>query len=207
MRTAHITGQSRFLRPLMRPTPLALLLSVGFASCLSAQAAPTTIMLKRIAEAVDGNRSGKEVYVVLTGDPLNPPAGVFPELTAATAVAKSLGRGARVFGPYQTTPEPGDGVAACIHVTDSRYYTGRCAPPTRFTPRDDIRTMSLMITRKDGSRDSIQVPIDADALFLSPAAIDKFVVPYYTRVIGVAAAAALRTESVRSFVAGPQGKD
>jgi hypothetical protein len=156
-------------------------------------------MLKRLAEAVDGNRSGKQVYVVLSGDPLDPPAGVLPTFKAATDLANSLGHGAQVHGPFQTTFEPGDGIAACIHVTDSRFYSERCAPPSRPTPRSDIRSMSLMITRRDGSRDSMLVPVDADAIFMSSAAIDKFVVPYYSRVIGLAAAATMRADAVRAF--------
>ncbi len=170
------------------------------AARLDAQEPPTTVMVKRFAEALDGYRTGKPLYVVLSGDPLNPPVGAFPDLRTATEFARKLGRGARVMGPGLTLSEPGDGIAACIHGGDSRWFTDRCVPPGNFTARTDIRSMTLQITRKDGSRDSIPVPVDADALFLSAAAVDKFAVPYYVRVIGLEATQAMRSAAVRGFV-------
>lgn len=174
-------------------------------TCIQAQgnggAVPNALMLKRIAEAVDGNRSGKQVYVVLSGDPLSQPVGVFPDLKEAYAQSKAAGKGAQLFGPYQTELDPGDNVAACIHVVGSRMQTDRCVPPAQTIPWGDVRSLSLMITRLDGQRDSIPLPSSADAVFLSMASIDKFVVPYYARILGLPAVTMMRQDAQRTFSA------
>ncbi|MFN8582588.1 MAG: hypothetical protein U0163_16640 [Gemmatimonadaceae bacterium] len=185
------------------PVAAALGLIAGLACDLATQApgspAPTVIQMKRLVEAADGSRTGAAVWVVLGGDPQAEPLGTFPDLKAATEFAQKTGNGARAFGPVQTDLEPPSGIAACVHGGATRWYTARCVPPARFTPRSDVATLSLMITRKDGSRDSIPIANDADAVFMSPAAIDKFAVPYYVRVIGLDAVQRLRTEAARSF--------
>jgi hypothetical protein len=52
---------------------------------------------------------------------------------------------------------------------------------------------------KDGR--TLRYPLDraTDAVFMSLAAIDKFVIPYYTRVLSVEDAAALRQEIVQKI--------
>ena len=75
-------------------------------------------------------------------------------------------------------------------------------PPVSGVRWEDVRGMVLQITRLDGTRDSIPLPPNADALFLSLASIDKFAVPYYQRMLGLTAASTLRQEAERSFV-GP----
>lgn len=181
-----------------------LVFVAAMTSCLGAQSKtaspPTAVMLKRIAEAVDGNRSGRQVYVVLSGEQLSPPVGVYYDPKAAQAAANGAGKGAQVFGPYQTELDPGANVAACVHVTGSRWHTDRCVPPAQTVRWDDVRGLSLQITRMDGKRDSIPLPPNADAVFLSMASIDKFAVPYYTRMLGLPAATAMRQEAERSFV-------
>ncbi len=184
-------------------TLLPAVMTLG--TCVEAQSSrapvPDAVMLKRIAEAVDGNRSGKQVYVVLSGEPLNPPVGVFSDLKEANAQLTAAGKGAQLFGPYQTALDPGGNIAACVHVTGSRWQTDRCVPPVRTVRQDDVRSLSLVITRLDGTRDSIPLPPNADAVFLSLASIDKFVVPYYARMLGLPAVTAMRQEAERSFAA------
>ncbi|MEP7347264.1 MAG: hypothetical protein ABI877_18480, partial [Gemmatimonadaceae bacterium] len=57
-------------------------------------------------------------------------------------------------------------------------------------------------TRLDGTRDSIPLPPNADAVFLSLSSIDKFVIPYYTRILGLGAVTEMRQEAERSFAPG-----
>ena len=172
-------------------------------TCVQAQRVRTpvadAVMLKRIAEAVDGNRSGKQVYVVLSGEALSPPVGVFYDLKEANARASAAGTGAQVFGPYRTALDPGVNVAACVHVVGSRMQTDRCVPPAQSVRWEDVRGLSLVITRHDGKRDSIPLPPNADAVFLSLSSVDKFVVPYYSRILGLPAVTAMRQAAERSF--------
>jgi hypothetical protein len=57
---------------------------------------------------------------------------------------------------------------------------------------DDISAMSLLITRHGGGVDTLPIPLGSDAIFLSMPAIDKFVIPYYLRTVGIAASGDMR---------------
>ncbi|MBK6485881.1 MAG: hypothetical protein IPF98_03220 [Gemmatimonadetes bacterium] len=159
------------------------------------------VMLKRIAEAVDGNRTGDLVYVVASFEPTSPVLGVFPDVATARAVADKSGVKAAVFGPYQTDLDNTDAViSACVHDRfSSRMQPERCTPPVN---RRDIVQMELVLQRSGGGRDTIPLSPDADAIFLGMAAIDKFVVPYYVRTIGLRDAGQLRDDFEQRFRAG-----
>ena len=154
-------------------------------------------MLKRIAEAVDGDRTGRLVYVVASYEGSNPVLGVFITQKEAEANA-SKDKNAAVFGPYQTL---GDSTIAqtvtCVHLNTS-VMNIRCVPPGRAARFDDITGMTLMVSLADGSRDSIPIPRGGDAIFVGPAAFDKFVMPYYVRVIGLGP-----TEQMQNDLLGP----
>jgi len=174
----------------------ALLILGSIATTLACQQttgrSPDAVMLKRIAEAVDGDRSGGMVYVVAGYDPVNPIVGVFHDPKSAAAAAYKAGNDAAVFGPYQAARDSTIAeTMTCVHLKTS-VMNLRCVPPGRTTQFSDIATLTLMITRTDGGRDSVPLPQGADAIFLGAPAVDKFVVPYYVRLVGLTATTDMR---------------
>lgn len=180
-----------------RAVPLALLCALLTTASLRAQdlrgergekgvRLPTALMLRRIAEAVDGDRSGGRVWVVASAQPTTPVLGVFGNPEEAMARARDAGPLAGVFGPYQTEADPGAPFSvACIHLKTSVMSSDRCVPPAQPIRPRDITGLTLIISGPGGIRDSLPLPLGTDAIFLTMPAIDKFVVPYYQRVLGL----------------------
>ena len=63
----------------------------------------------------------------------------------------------------------------------------------------EIASMTLVTRLRDGREHEMLMGPEVDAIFLSVPAIDKFMVPYYARVLGVDSAAAMRQRIVRSL--------
>ena len=204
----------------------AVVVALCFLSSLSANAQPSEripdpTLLKRLAEAVDGNRTGKPIYVVASYDLPNPVRGVFPGKPDAEALARRLGKSYAVFGPYSAPFDGGWLFLQCRHdrVTSSMMehglgarhaYEGNkvaidttgvtllgpyCPPETLRL--SDVEDFTLTVKMKNGTVRSVPISNQTDAVFLSLAAIDKFVIPYYSRVIGVEGAAAMRRDIVK----------
>jgi hypothetical protein len=173
------------------------------------QRQPGAVMLRRIAEAVDGHRTGDRVYVVASYEATFPVLGVFANEREAAQRARTAGANAAVFGPYATDRDPGGALlTGCVHVTSSRMHPALCVPPVNAPfPMSEIRTMTLVIRRTNGTTDSLSLARDTDAIFLTLSAIDKFAVPYYTGILGLAATANLRRDIERAFAprAGQRG--
>jgi hypothetical protein len=156
-------------------------------------------LLKRLAEAVDGNRTGKPVYVVARYDSLSPVAGVFEERRDAEALARRLGSMHAVFGPYKhdALGPLGDGnafFAGCRHDGKRSDWIGYC--PGFKLPWESIENISLTIRLRDGTTRTMDLGRTTDAVFLSLAAIDKFAIPYYASILGETAAASMRADIV-----------
>jgi hypothetical protein len=181
------------LGPPLGAAALLLLCSTATVACQqTTERSPDAVMLKRIAEAVDGDRSGALVYVVAGLDPANPIVGVFHDPKSAAGAASKAGNGATVFGPYQAALDSTIAqTMTCVHLKTS-VMNFRCVPPGRTTQFSDIASLTLMITRTDGGRDSVPLPQGADAIFLGAPAVDKFVIPYYVRLVGLTATTDMR---------------
>jgi hypothetical protein len=125
-------------------------------------------LLRALAEAADGYRTGQPVWVVASH--AGPPyvVGVYPTRDSAARVAReSAGRD--VFGPYVT--------AADQTRPDSPTLVGAV----------------LTFRMPDGRQVPVNIDLKrVDALFLSMSAVDKFVVPYYTRLYGPGYASRVR---------------
>jgi hypothetical protein len=163
---------------------------------------PTAELLKRLGEAVDGHRSGGQVYVVATSRPPYVVSGVYETRARADTAVLTLARkdgSARVFGPYTATTD-GTHVMALVMDTCAHYAASRidCPPGTsvtgavEFVRAMDVESVVVTIRLRSGATRQITYGPDMDALFFSPAAIDKFVIPYYVRIMGVDSAAAYR---------------
>ena len=189
-----------------RSFPLRLVVLVGLALAIAAPGAaqdttfvPTPTLLRRIAEALDGNRTGDRVWVVASLDSLHPVRAVVTSRERATTIARGFRGRYGVFGPYRTIDDPLSGpiVPGCQHDGKFSYMDSLCPGPA--IPVADVDSMSLVVHRRGGVNERVRVRQDVDAIFLTLAAIDKFAIPYYVRVIGVDSAAAMRTEIARGI--------
>jgi hypothetical protein len=165
------------------------------------QAAPTARVLRRVAEAVDGHRSGKNVWVVVGQLDTAGVIGVYEiRDTALAALRANQSRRPLLLGPYATLT---DGSATsrafligCVHDPRSAMGPPRQYCPGQVLPLADIDSLTLTIHKRDGTTLALPVPLSVDAMFFSLSSIDKFVLPYYTQVLGAEQSALIRRRIV-----------
>jgi len=155
---------------------LLTLPSIG--SALAAQDSTTVsaTMLRALAEAADGFRTGRDVFLVADYR--------FPH---------------NIIGPFATRPlaERARG--------DSGAYFGVFGPfRTAVDRRSDSATRVIDVTivteTPQGRRDTIKVkPTVVDALFFTQSAVDKFLIPYYSRVYGPQYATVLQRSNPKGY--------
>jgi hypothetical protein len=128
--------------------------------------------------------------------------GVYPFRAMADSVMRAVRRvdlAPAVFGPYASVTD-GPHVMAfimdtCAHINGSRldcppgFFAGAAAQYVRAV---DVDSVFVTVRLRNGDRRIIGYGPEMDALFFTPAAIDKFLIPYYVRIMGVDSAAALR---------------
>lgn len=141
---------------------LGLFLALGATAPLAQQPSPplSAPLLRRLAEAADGYRTGKAVYVVASMRAPYDVRGVFEADSAATIEARKAGPSYRVFGPYVTPRDEFKVAPAQILDITVRVQTAK-GPVTMTVD-----------------------PKEYDAMFWSLGAVDKFLVPYYAGVSG-----------------------
>jgi hypothetical protein len=199
LRTHMTVGLRRIGRhPAMALCLLALVLPPA---ALAAQGdhgpVPDVVLLKRIAEAVDGHRTGGLVYVVASLDGDHPVAGVFGNPKEADKALERLGEGYSRFGPFQAPldREPSQ-LVGCVHIANTSRMSpmsDQCVPPSRSIRLEDVRRMTLVLGLADGTVDTLPLPRGTDVIMLSLNAFDKFAVPYYLRTLGLAGTSEMRT--------------
>ena len=172
----------------------------------------SAVTARAVAEAVDGHRTGRQVWVAACDADSVGVLGVAESRDSAAAIARAVpvkGATCSPLGPFRTTvdtlvavdrprrgpipygfeidPPPGDG--PCVHTPGSVARLPRmCVDPNRL---GRITGMTLTIEASGGTR-SYRVAPNADALFINASAVDKFLLPYYGRIYGPAMAADLR---------------
>jgi hypothetical protein len=179
----------------------------------AAERLPSPMLLKRLAEAVDGYRMGQRVFVVASWTPPNHVIGVYGSKDSADAATRDtpdLG----VFGPYRAplepamttpTPQPGGGagfrmfIGACEH--DGRMSDWNCGDTThalRSIDISDVLTMTLTVkTRQRTYTQTLHK--GTDALFMSLPGVDKFALPYYVHTLGIERTAEMRADLVKKL--------
>jgi hypothetical protein len=175
---------------------LALGARVAAAQDTSRIASP--VLLKRLAEVVDGHRTGALLWVVASYDFPHPTAGVFERRLDAERAARDSGHRYDVFGPYKSQQDPGGFVViigGCVHLR-SAMEPPYC-PQGPALPLGDVAEMAITARLANGTTRSFPLAKGSDAVFFTLSAIDKFAMPYYTRILGVDAAAAMRRDVVR----------
>jgi hypothetical protein len=164
-------------------------------------------ILKRLAEIADGHRTGKPIFVVLSRTFPHPVINIVGTRDSARAIARrnpDFG----VFGPFVAPAVPDLFIAFCEHDRRTTYMepdsTPRRPRPSaicdsrfvRLFQNADIDSLSMTFHLRDRTRVTLPVPRDADALFFTLPAMDKFVFPYYVKVLGVDTVAVLRREFI-----------
>jgi hypothetical protein len=167
-----------------------LLLLIAVAACAAqaqrqATAEPTPVMLRRMAEAVEGHRTGAPVWVVIGTAPPHSVVGVRARREDADALRLTAAFPAAVFGPFLAPRDPdrvGGLLISCHRAADSADDRTVCARAVRL---DSARSIALVLRTRAGEVRSFPVPEGVDAMFLSASSVRKFVLPYYTRVEGL----------------------
>lgn len=178
----------------------SIALACGIAVPASAQPtdssrAPGVVLLRQVAEAVDGTRVGGLVWVVVRHAQPQRVVEVVPTDSAARALQQLDPRSYSVLGPYQAPARDDAFIIGCQHIIGS-VMVPYCPMGMRWGAIDSL---SLHVRLRDGSVRTTPIPLNVDAIFLRWSAIDKFVVPYYTRILGADSAAAMR----RAMETGP----
>jgi len=207
----------------------ALMVATAVPGVLDAQSQPMTpTLLRRLAEAVDGHRTGTPVWVIAEYRFPNRVFGVVGDRLRASADSADLDlardRGVGIFGPFVAPPDsipglpdPSDLVPpppielpfgwirpGCVHDRRTSFMrplgietVAICGD--RLIPIDEIVDMRLVQELRSGEIITTTLPTWVDALFLTLPAVDKFVIPYYSRILGSEEAARMRTEIMRGL--------
>lgn len=163
----------------------------------------TAVQLKRLGAAVDGYRNCEIVWVVMKIVGYPEVALVTPDSGQAAFAADSLDSEWHYYGPFQTECEregkdpPGALFFPYCHDLDSdRCDTTEDVVSLLPLEGDSVSVVYFNPVRGDTVWSITLPPWEFDAYLWGMAAIDKFMVPHWVSVHGVAVAASMR-EAVR----------
>lgn len=202
----------------MRPALLLTLATLALAPIPARSAAQvppadtgrgmTATLLKRLGEIVDGHRTGRPIYVAISYRFPHAVAAVTGTLDSAQVAARLAGSQYGAIGPFETIAEaprgayyatqpcvknPATSVVYCGD-TSMAYFAGP-------VPVADVQGVTVSVTTRDGRvHTETFTPEGVEAVFFTMASIDKFVIPYYERVLGVQYAAELRARLQAAYV-------
>ena len=161
-------------------------------------------LAKRLGEAADGYRTGQPVWFAAAMAYPHDIKGAFPSLEAVRAAVRDSLPGYGVFGPY-VTPLDFDRATVLVglkHFRPTIYAQDSLQPwmPDIPLPLDSIDRITLTVHPTTRAAYTLDFdPKEVDALFFTLAAADKFVMPYYTGVLGVDYAARMRAR-LRDYI-------
>jgi hypothetical protein len=132
-------------------------------------------LTRRLGEAADGYRNIPQVFFVAA---FSPPYNVIPFETLEAAKEyydkKNFAPDRwAIYGPFKAENEI----------------------PVKFD-MSAIETIEVIVKYKDGTKDSIDLDSRTDAAFFNLSSLDKFLIPYYTRLYGVDRAKIIRDELI-----------
>lgn len=167
-------------------------------------------LLRRLAAAADGYRTGRPVWVVASDMEPYAVSGVFQHEDSAISAQRSMS-GYDVYGPY-TTPRDWGRMPIWVarpHMKPTIYGEDN-RPRWRLpdTPwlADDIDSVVVTAHHRSGATwRGVSRGLEVDAVFFTVAAHDKFVYPYYAGLYGPDAATRMR-ESLGAYIRrAPEG--
>jgi len=180
---------------------LATLSLIVFAPGVRAQEPLSTAALRRFAEALDGNRLGTPVFIVACRDSGYRVGAVVTTRAQGDSVRRFLGVCYGIFGPYIPIADllAHKAVRGCVHDGHTSNQEPRPICPFSPFPQRDVDSTKLVTYLRGGRTHEMHMGPEVDAIFLTLPAIDKFMIPYYSRVFGIDSAAAMRTQIVRDL--------
>ncbi len=157
----------------------------------------TAALLRRLAEAADGYRTGEPIYVVACHDDPRHDLRVFErEADALEHLARAGGRFG-MFGPFAT---PVDGSATGGR---AREAAASLDAPDGSAPAGEVVEVTVSLRDPAGAERMIRLDArEHDALFWSMSAIDKFAVPYYAHTDDAELAVEMRRRAMEGPVCG-----
>jgi hypothetical protein len=208
------------LWPLLSAMPIAVP-TLGTAFAQERPMTPT--LLRRLAEAVDGHRTGNPVWVVAEWQFPNRVLGAWGMREAAVGDSSRLASETResdlgLFGPFRAPvdtlmdlrgfelPPPGarplppeirPRPPGCVH--DGHTSAMGICPPD-WVLHSAISSITMTYVLASGDTLTSPVPLWADALFFSVPALDKFVLPYYGGIVGMREAMRMRNQMLRNVI-------
>lgn len=161
---------------------------------LQEEPAVAASVARRLAEAADGFRTGDTTFFIAEVSYPYDMIGPFPSRDSADSVRETLVGYWVVGGPFVTAPDFGLTKRALLRPCKNPNSTwcNKFAPPEVFDP-DSVNQMALSIILVSG--DTVVYtfsPDTVEAFFFTQSAIDRFVIPYYTRLFGQAWVAEFR---------------
>jgi hypothetical protein len=160
--------------------------------------APSPLLLKRLAEALDGYRTGQKVYLVASYDYPNTVAGIYASRPEAEASVRALGQHYAAFGPYQSIRDRDSSprMFMCKHVNSALEPRRYCPTPPGWenVAMSDVDSIYITVRLKNGDRRQEVLPKGTDAVFFTLSAVDKFALPYYAHAVGMEETVRMRQE-------------
>jgi hypothetical protein len=156
-------------------------------------------LLRRLAAAADGYRTGEPIWIVASLSEPYSIVGVYSNPEDARRRARSLS-GVDFFGPYVTPRDAGRPAAfvpirhfwPTIYMFDMLDSGPMWRPPEYPWLLSDIDSMVITAYNRNGRAWRGSTRGDVDAVFFTLPAYDKFVAPYYAQLSGLDVASRMR---------------
>lgn len=207
------TTRRRQLRTALGSLVVALTVSGSMSMTVGARSANaqppqrpmSQTLVRRIAEIIDGHRSGDTIYIVASYNFPHGFYGSFRDPNEARDLARrDLALALGVFGPYITLGEPPIFFVGCRHDGfGSAYHATKpiCPPEDMRRFRSHPDSMSVTVHFSGARPETIRITPGTDALFFTLPAMDKFYFPYYAKVLGADSVAGMRRRFVEGITA------
>ena len=170
---------------------------------------PSAGLLRRLAESADAFRTGRKVFLVAQDSGEYNVAGGFYSIDSARDLLRGMGPTWHIY-PTKTDPDGyGTGfvqvvLPGCYKDTKTTRWvcptmdsTTRPPTPVPVMRLQDVTRIDVVFNRRTGRPLTIRMdPEHAGATIYTIQDFDRFIVPYYTRVLGPAYAARQREELI-----------
>ena len=168
---------------------------------------PSAGLLRRLAESADAYRTGRVVYLVAQDSGYFPVLGGFASRDEALAATRNAAGGKWYVYATMTPTDYSGGTPLAQAVLPGCYKDTKttlwvCPPKDslRVMALDELDRIDITFVRRTGRPTTVSLdPAHAGATIYTLQDFDRFIVPYYTRVLGPAQAARMR-EDLLSYV-------
>ncbi len=159
-------------------------------------------LLRRLAAAADGYRTGEPIWIVASTLEPYSVVGVFSSFEEARRRAMAV-RGGRPYGPYVTPRDEGRPVmfVPVPHSWPTIYgFDSTWNPPALPWLVSDVDSIVITAYNRSGATWRVsRRGNETDAVFFTLSAHDKFVAPYYAALSGLEEATRMR-ETILQYI-------